>query len=459
MVISGAVVLALQVWLFHAGTRDFDEGVYWQSVRALSRGEPLFRSVFASQPPAFYYTLLPFYLLSHAFGALRLTVLLFALVGLAAGYAAARMLAGPTSGLIALILLLGSPLYIHEAGIVQADMPSVAMMLVAVALAIATTRDGTRGVVPLSALTGAALGLAIGLKFSGAVAAIPVVLLLLTPRRQPVRVLVAAAAGVVVTLLVIFLPALRDPSAAYADLVAGHLLAGQAARAGILANAARLLDRSSLPLLAVGLAGAVIAVRRHDPRTVAPLGWVIGAIAAILIYHPLFPHHLLILPPALALAAAVGFADLAAWRAAWLPGFAAAVLVVSTVGLVRGFRDAQRTFMPNGHDLAVAAAMRAASRPGDFVITDNAYAVGLADRDLPGPLVDASHERIAAGLLTVVDLDAARNNYGVKVLVTDNGRLQSVPGFSDWLHTHFRLVEPIGSHAALYFALEKSGEY
>ena len=385
---------------------------------------------------------------------MRLTVLLFAIVGLAAGYAAARMLAGSTAGLIALILLLGSPLYIHEAGIVQADMPSVAMMLVAVALALAITRERARRVVPLSVLTGAALALGIGLKFSGAVAAIPVLLLLLTPRRQPVRVLVAATAGLFVTLLAILLPAVRDPGAAYADLVAGHLLAGQAAGAGILANAAPLLDRSSLPLIALGLAGAAIAIRRRDPRIVAPLGWVIGAIAAILVYHPLFPHHLLILPPALALAAAVGFADLSAWRAAWLPGFAAAVLTVSLLGLGIALRDAQGTFIPNGHDLAVAAAMRAASRPGDFVITDNPFAAGLADRDIPGPLVDVSHERTAARLLTVVDLDAARNNYGVKVLVTDNGRLQSVPGFSDWLHTHFRLVEPIGSHAALYAAVE-----
>ncbi len=45
--------LALQLWLIHAGSRDYDEGVYWQSIRAMVRGEPLFRSIFASQPPAF----------------------------------------------------------------------------------------------------------------------------------------------------------------------------------------------------------------------------------------------------------------------------------------------------------------------------------------------------------------------------------------------------------------------
>jgi 4-amino-4-deoxy-L-arabinose transferase-like glycosyltransferase len=425
----------------------------------MSRGEPLFQSVFASQPPAFFYALLPFYLLSHAFGALRLTVLLFAVIGLIAAYAAARMLAGPTAGLIALVLLLGSPLYIHEAAIVQADMPSVAMTLVAVALAGATTRNGARRVVPMAVLTGVALALAFGIKFFGAVAAIPVVLLLLTPRRQPVRVLVAAGAGLLVTLLVIFLPAALAPGAAFQDLVAGHLLAGQATRTGVVANATRLLDPAGLPLIALGVAGSLIAIRRRDPRIVAPLAWAIGATTVIYIYQPLFPHHVLILPPALALAAAVGFADLAAWRAGWLSGFAAAVLAVSVIGLVLGFRDVQRAFVPNGHDLVVADAIRAATRPGDFVITDNPYGAALADRDIPGPLVDISHQRISAGLLTVYDLDATREKYGVKVLVTDNGRLESVPGFLDWLHTHFRLVKPIGTHAALYAALEESGEY
>src|SRR3984893_19477020 len=75
-----------------------DEGVYWQSLRALARGEPLFSSVFASQPPGFYYAFLPFYGFAHSLTGLRVGVLLFGLVGLAATYVGARLLAGDVGG-------------------------------------------------------------------------------------------------------------------------------------------------------------------------------------------------------------------------------------------------------------------------------------------------------------------------------------------------------------------------
>jgi hypothetical protein len=46
----GIEFVAAEVFLLDVRIRDFDEGVYWQSIRALARGEPLFRSVYASQP-------------------------------------------------------------------------------------------------------------------------------------------------------------------------------------------------------------------------------------------------------------------------------------------------------------------------------------------------------------------------------------------------------------------------
>jgi hypothetical protein len=81
-----AAFLAIELSVLHAGFRDFDEGVYWQSLRALGRGEPLFGTVFASQPPAFYYAMLPFYLVGHSIFALRIGVLVLSAAGLAFGH-------------------------------------------------------------------------------------------------------------------------------------------------------------------------------------------------------------------------------------------------------------------------------------------------------------------------------------------------------------------------------------
>src|SRR5919204_3254919 len=118
-VIAGIMVLDVRI-------RDYDEGVYWQSLRAMARGEPLFSSVFASQPPGFYYVLLPLYLIGHSLASLRLTVLVVAFLGLVATYLVGRLIAGPFAGVIALLLAATSPLYVHQAALVQADGPSVA---------------------------------------------------------------------------------------------------------------------------------------------------------------------------------------------------------------------------------------------------------------------------------------------------------------------------------------------
>ena len=87
-VVVGIGFVGAEAVVLGARVRDYDEGVYWQSFRALWRGEPLFRSVFAPQPPGFYYVLLPFYAIAHSLTALRFGVLFFGLIGLAATMAA-----------------------------------------------------------------------------------------------------------------------------------------------------------------------------------------------------------------------------------------------------------------------------------------------------------------------------------------------------------------------------------
>src|SRR3981081_970533 len=101
--------------------RGWDEGVYWQAIRAHARNEPLFKSVFASQPPMFYETLLPFYWVGHSLTSLRIGVLMLGLVGLAATYVTGRLLVGHVVGLVAVLLAATSPLYLHQSAIVQAD--------------------------------------------------------------------------------------------------------------------------------------------------------------------------------------------------------------------------------------------------------------------------------------------------------------------------------------------------
>ena len=59
----GALALVLRLAPLGAFSAEYDEGVYWQSLRALAAGHPLYSQVFSSQPPLFLALLLPVFVI------------------------------------------------------------------------------------------------------------------------------------------------------------------------------------------------------------------------------------------------------------------------------------------------------------------------------------------------------------------------------------------------------------
>jgi 4-amino-4-deoxy-L-arabinose transferase-like glycosyltransferase len=446
----GVGFLATEAIVLNARIRDYDEGVYWQSFRALARSKPLFRSIFAPTPPAFYYSLLPFYWLAHSLTSLRLGVLVFGVIGLAATYIAGRLLAGDLAGLVAVILTATSPLYLHQSAILQADGPAVAVSIVAVALALAAVRAGGRIGDALAMAAGMALAISVGIKLLGVMTAVPLMILLLGAPRGRSRLMLFTIAGGLLGSVVLLLAVVGSPSAAFDDLVLSHLRAGQAVAAGPVANLKLLFLHREEPLEALAGVGALIALLRRDRGLIAPLAWVAVSVVAVLFYKPLFPHHLVVLTPPLALVAAVGLRNLQSARLRG--GLVAAALVVATAaaGGVVAFRDVQLALIPDLHDAEMAAAVQSVSRPGEFWISDNPFAVAAADRDIPGPLVDTSGQRTRAGLLTVGDLEAARVRYDIRWMLVDSFRLEAVPGFNAWRDQHFHAFKRLGGRAVIY---------
>lgn len=452
----GLGFVAAEALVLNARIRDYDEGVYWQSFRALARGEPLFRSIFAPTPPAFYYSLLPFYWLAHSLTSLRLGVLLIGVIGLVATYIAGRLLAGDLAGLVAVLLAATSPIYLHQSAILQADGPAVAVSMVAVALALAAVRAGGRIGDALAVAAGLALAISVGIKLLGVLTVVPLLILLFGAPRGRSRLMLFTIAGGLLGSVVLLLPVVGSPSAAFDDLVLSHLRAGQAVAAGPAANLKLLLLHREEPLEALAGVGALIALFRRDRGLIAPLAWAAVSVVAVLFYKPLFPHHLVVLTPPLALVAAVGLRNLRSPRLGGGLVAAALVLVTATAGGVVAFRDVQLALTPDLHNAEMTAAVQSVSRPGEYWISDNPFAVAAADRDVPGPMVDTSGQRTQAGLLTVGNLEAARVRYDVRWLLEDSFRLEAVPGFHAWLDAHYHAVQNLGGGAVIYRAITSS---
>ena len=446
----GVSFLAIETIVLNTRIRDYDEGVYWQSVRALARGEPLFRSVFASQPPIFYEALLPFYWVGHSLMSLRITVLILGIVGLASSYAVGRLLAGQVAGLVAVVLAATSPLYLHQSAIVQADGPAVAISMLAVALALGAARTDGRLRDGLAVAAGLALSLSIGTKLLGVVALIPIALGIIGAPHGRGRLVAGALVGGFLGMVFVVLPVLASPRVAFDQLVLSHLRAGGSTQGDLGGNLKLLLLHREVPLEALAAVGVALAASRRDRAIIMPLAWTAASVLAVLFYHPLFAHHLVMLSLTFALVAAVGLRNLRmiGTRGTVLAG--GLVVVIASAGAYVAFRDLQLALTPDLHDAEMTAAVRAVSRPRDYWISDNPFAVAAANRDIPGALVDTSGQRTRAGLLTVVDLEAARVRYDVRWVLVDSFRLEAVPGFHAWRDQHFHAVKKLGGRAVIY---------
>jgi len=388
----------------------YDEGVYLASVDALAHGQTLGSQVFASQPPGFY-------LLLEAgravFGgslvSMRLVMLLVALVGVLSAYYIGRCLTGPPGGLIATALLAAPLLVEHEAVRVRADFPSVALSLLAIALAfLAVRQPGVMGPV-VASLAGGTLVLAISVKLLAVPAVVPVVVIVLRSAR---RLALPLTAGAVAVLAVLggFFAGVIEPL--WNDSIRFHLAAQSALIRGRPRNLAgnfsfivgTLTDSNGLRspfawLVVVGAVGMLLSWRRGRLLEAIPL-WLWAAVSfAFLFWHrPLWDHDIVMLTASLGVASGVGIAALLgegrlAARAAVV---ACAVVIAATIAY-----QFQRLPAGESEGIEWAATELCSQTPRNSeVASDLPIIPFLADRRQPGLLVDTSTTRIGSGWLT-----------------------------------------------------------
>jgi Dolichyl-phosphate-mannose-protein mannosyltransferase len=483
------VAVGLCLWRLLAHTGTYSEGVYWQSLRALAAGHALFSEVFSSQPPLFLLGILPaFDALGHTLVAARTMVAAWSLLALLGTYRAARGIAGRTAGWTAVALLATDPLFAGQSVALLAEVPALALELLCLALAVtAGAARSRRGRLVLAAASGAALSLGLLTKLFVVVVAVPAVPYLLgwhndadqpaaraePPADQPQRGLGRQASSLVAfggALAVITAAALAPfwgrRQALYDQVVGFHL---QAARLGYdpVHNTRLLVARGArTPLAWLALAVLALAAWQRLKVLVPPAVWVVASALLLVRLQPLQPNHQVLLAPPLALIAALAplvasrMGDKRPARTARTPPVPAAavggavVAVVAVVVLGSGISAAQAIHATNrstAADAQMVAALRAATRPGELVITDDQYLVAAAGRDVPPPLVDTSRTRFVAGYLTAGQLQQAAMAPGVRaVLFAAPPGSARVPAFRRWVQAHFRLYRAFGGTRALY---------
>lgn len=473
------VAAAFILWPLNGASRDYDEGVYWQSLRAMASGHPLFTSVFSSQPPFFLLSLYPFYMLfGQSIAAARFGVAVFAMIGVIAMYWLGRELGGHWVGLAAAALLTIDPLFLHEARTLQAEAPALALEILSVALAVSAMRRMGRARVLLALASGVSLALGTLMKLLDVVAVVPIILYLGAPIfaafddgdggvRQPdgealrpaIRESLAPLGwiivGGVVGCVAVLAPFAGSFGALWDQVVRFHLAAAHAEPASLLHNARTIaggMKTLGIPaLLALGL-----ALWRRSWRMLPPLLWLMASGLLLVRQAPLFDHHIVLVIPCLALIAALGLTS-APWPTSatsrqWLGyGFSAALALVFLIGAVLGARSALSDARAPGSSVQQSvAAIAALTTPNQPIVSDDQYLAALADRSTPPELVDTSSVRISAKYLTAAQLEEILSRPDTRFVVLATGRLQEVPGFMPWLATHYRLLTNLPNGGAIY---------
>ncbi len=459
----------------------YDEGVYWQSLRAMSASHPLYQSIFYSQPPFFLLSIYPLYLLlGQTLWAARLGMAAISLFGLVGAWLLGKALAGRIGAITALFLLVTSPLYLTQSQTIQAEAPSTAFSLLAVGLAYLWWEkpDGLAGL-SLAALATTALALGILSKLLAVSALAPFGLLLLAhlwrifqkkpgTRLASARSLLVGIGALLFVTVLVLLPFVSSIQPMWQDVMTFHTDAGVLLKSTPQQSNLSLMKPVLMSITTyAALYGTTIALLRRDWRVLPLLAWLLTTIYMLWKLTPLFPHHLVALIPPLIALTVMGISPFT-WQkkpSRVLLNSATAValaliLVTATLNVqqIRHYyrnEQAQNMATTTPQETQIIKDLQRAIQPNQRVITDAQFLVSLADRNTPAALVDTSQVRINAGYVTVPQLIQEASQPQVRAILFYSGRLniKSVAGFHTWVLHHFHLLHSYGAGRELWIKI------
>lgn len=444
---------------------DYDEGVYLSEARLIREGYTLYTEIKSPSPPLFIWGLAASFALAGrpAVEPARLLIVLSGVLGLGALAAIGRRVAphaGAKVGLVAALLLALFPRWYLYGRLVMADVPSLSLTLLAVALALQSWSDGRRRWL---ALAGAAAGLALLTKMLAAYTAPLLALIVLLrgwqdrePQSWPARVQMFLLDGIVTLAgflvpIILVLPWLDLP-AAYMLVIRFHWEAGRAWTDP--PNALRLMaiflaEHAGWTLLA--LVGLTWLVQRRAWRSLALLaGWLLLVVAMLSQHAPLWGHLLLPLAPPLAVAGGIALAESATVLAARrglasrrepLALVTAAVFVATVVAWPQALRRDEALFSPVSRPTLLRTRvipwLVATVPPDQPIVSDDPMIVFRAGRRVPPDLTDTSFTKIASGFLTVDQLIAVTQREQPAAIIFWSDRFAGLPAWRAWVEERY----------------------
>ncbi len=485
-IVLALVVAAVAMRLYQLGVafdRDgYDEGVYWQSLRAMSAGFALYHQIFYSQPPFFLLSTYPFFaIFGGTLWSARFGIALVSLFGLLGAYFLGKSLSGRVGAVLALLLVIVSPIYLAQSQTIQAEVSSAAFSLLTVGAAYLwwDNPEGAKGFL-YAIVCGVTLSLGILCKLLAFSCLVPIGLLMLARlwqvwRKQPgttfasVRAMVVGAIACIVTFAIFIVPFIGSFHDLLQGVVTFHTHAGAifARQPGMVSLKEQYLlafMRSYLVLIIAAFLGTLVALLRWNWKVVPLLAWLLVSLYLLWITTPLFYRHLIALVPPLIGLAVLGLQGLPTVEgvnvlvAKIVPVLALLLILVAAGVNVRqdltyyNSTARQSTSTYTLLESRVATDLRNSIAPDQLVITDAQFVAALANRSTPPLLVDTSTVRIDSGYLTLQQLESEASQPDVHAVLffTNRLTLPDVAPFHAWVAQHFHLKYTYGTGQELW---------
>ncbi|MBA2395058.1 MAG: phospholipid carrier-dependent glycosyltransferase [Ktedonobacteraceae bacterium] len=477
-------LLAIGIWmrihkLYLPFDRDsYDEGVYWQSLRAMSGGHALYQQIFYSQPPFFLFSIFPtFMLLGQTLSAARLGMALVSLFGLAGAFLLGKAVSGRVGAIAALLLLIMDPLYLRESQTIQAEAPSAALSMLAVGL-IYLWWERPDDVVGLCLAVLSAIALALGIlsKLLAVSALVPVGLLMLAriwhiwqqapeKRLKHASSLIAGIIAFIITFALLILPFAGSFQQFWQGVVTFHTTAGSVLKASSSGNL-KVIGRMLISLTSLAaLYGTIVALLRRDWRVLPLLAWFLATALILWRQVPLLSHHMVALVPPLIALAAIGIGPLpdistdikSVMRPRTILPLVGLLLIL--IASIQGGSNILQYYhaQQNTNDVLIPQQnkvikdLQSVTQPDQLVVTDAQFITALANRSTPPELVDTSSVRIATGYVTFQQLVQVTEQPQVHAVLFYTGRLaREIPAFHTWVSQHFHLLKRYSSGKELW---------
>lgn len=454
LLFSFTLIFIIIFWLFavlhkiniHLDLDSYDEGVYWQTLMSLSNHFKLYSQIFYSQPPAFIWGIYPSYLIfGKTILAARLGIVFYSLIALVSTFVIGKIILNKWLGLVLAILLVFNLPFIKESKTLQAEMPMLALGMISYACALyyANSEVVKKSLYYLLASL-VFLVLAILTKLLAVSLIIPITIIVINKVIKPYTVSLhsfhlelknigIAVLGGLVVLTLILIPYINHINDLYNQVIQFHLAAKTTLLAQDQINKTIILDfvKDNIYLFALAIIGVVVGAFRKNKYLLPTLVWFAILMTLLGVQKPLFYHHIVVIVPVLAILASLSFS-----RVKNNLDKTINLIALTLVGLIVLSNAKQILTYENNLNLKnqkmissnnqIAQDLNKLTSANDFVVTDNQFVVGLAQRQTLPNLVDTSSVRVQSGYLTNAQLRANLLNPKVTAVLLYNNKFNEI---------------------------------